>query len=494
MRFPLLIGSILLSGVASAAPEGAFEYNDKGVFIVNEDWFGHRNSTVNYLMPDATDGDYWHYRVFQTENPGHELGCTTQFGAIWKGRFYFISKQARDHGSAIKGGRITVADAKTMRLLHQSEFIDPTVDETTGKRPACDGRGFLGIDEHKGYISTSSGIWVMNLDTYEVEKCIEGTGSGSSSIYRGQCGTMVMSEGKVFAAHQQNGLLVIDPLSDTLLQTIPLTMVAEKAGIGAVVKSKDGTVWLSASPNSSGAGAALNVLVKVDPVSLEASVVNLPDQIYGPANSWYAWTPDAFCASEKTNTLYWNGSGDSWFTGVNIFRYDIDNNKADLFIDLNDGQGWKLYGCSMRIHPRTDEIYMSLYQDFSKQDYITRRYSADGEVLNEYAMIANYWFPSLPVFPEESATDPDPDEPDPVDPDNPDSGVDAVSAQSSITFDGETVLAAGLRGRTLNIYSASGVPVNAYAISSEEQNIDMPTAPGIYIARCGNHTLKFIRK
>lgn len=28
----------------------------KGVFIVNEDWYGHNNSTVNYLLPDAEGG------------------------------------------------------------------------------------------------------------------------------------------------------------------------------------------------------------------------------------------------------------------------------------------------------------------------------------------------------------------------------------------------------------------------------------------------------
>ena len=56
----------------------------QGTFIVNEDWYGHQNSTVNFLTHDGE----WHYRVFQTENPGHELGCTTQFGTIYGDKFY----------------------------------------------------------------------------------------------------------------------------------------------------------------------------------------------------------------------------------------------------------------------------------------------------------------------------------------------------------------------------------------------------------------------
>lgn len=66
----------------------------QGTFIVNEDWYGHQNSTVNFLTQDGE----WHYRVFQTENPGHELGCTTQFGTIYGDKFYLVSKQERDPG------------------------------------------------------------------------------------------------------------------------------------------------------------------------------------------------------------------------------------------------------------------------------------------------------------------------------------------------------------------------------------------------------------
>ena len=78
-------------------------------------------STINFLNPNASSGEEWHYRVFQKENPGKELGCTNQYGAIHDGRFFLIAKQAKDPGAKITGGRITVADAITMKMLFQSD-------------------------------------------------------------------------------------------------------------------------------------------------------------------------------------------------------------------------------------------------------------------------------------------------------------------------------------------------------------------------------------
>lgn len=473
-------GLAITSAAILAASAATPDYS-AGVFFVNEDWFGHSNSSLNHLSPDDPDGDYWHYRVFREANPGHEIGCTSQFGTIWHDRFYIISKQAQDQGSSIMGGRLTIFDATDLHMMHQSELIDNSVDPDTGRHPACDGRAFVGIDARKGYISTSSGIWPLNLDTYEIGPRIEGTASTGLNIYRGQCGNMVYTAGRLFAAHQQYGLLVIDPATDTLIATIPMTMVDDRAGIGSLVLSKDGNLWLSVAKNTSGNGAALNLLIKVDPVSLTTTTVNLPDGISGPSNSWYAWTPDSFCASQSTNTLFWSGSDNSWFAGTKIFRYDIDTDTYSLWIDLDDNLGWKLYGCSMRVDPRTDELYMSLYQDFSKQDYIVRRYAADGTLKNEYPMIANYWFPSIPVFP--GSTDADNNDQNSI------SDVGRVNA--GITLTDNTLHLEGLAGETLMIYGIDGSVRLSMRITDDEQSVSLALPAGIYIARCGATVLKF---
>lgn len=393
LQFCLLM---CIAGVSFRAHTADIDYTT-GVFIVNEDWYGHQNSTVNYLMPDATDGDYWQYRVVQTENPGVELGCTNQFGTIWNDRFYFIAKQDKDPGASIAGGRITVTDARTMKVLHQSRLIDES-------GAACDGRAFCGVTDHKGYVSTSNGVWILDLDDYEIKGQIAGTANPTpSNLYKGQCGSMVLVGSRVFVAHQSLGLLVIDAEADEVVATVPMTCVGEENGIGSVVLSKDGNLWLSVAKNTSGMGNASQAIVKVNPVSLETDVVEIPDDVYPPSNSWYAWTPDTFCASSVNNALYWAGGRNSWFSNQQIFRYDIDNDSLTKIIDLSaDGENWKLYGCSMRVHPVTDELYMSLYHEFNDQTYITRRYTSTGSMIKEYPMISNYWFPSVPVFAQSS--------------------------------------------------------------------------------------------
>lgn len=483
----LFITATTLAATASGpVAAGNVDYSD-GIFFINEDWYGHQNSTVNFLRPDDPEGVYWNYRVIQAENPGMELGCTNQYGALWHGRLYLIAKQEKDPGADITGGRITVADAATMKILHQQTEIDPSGAQ-------CDGRGFVGIDEHKGYISTSNGIWVFDLDTFTVTGQVEGSanpnaGTGSDrpntdptgSLYHGQSGTMVLAEGRVFAAHQQYGVLVIDPSLDKVVETIPMDFVQEGAGIGSIVRSKDGDLWLSVAKNTQGTGAALNYLARLDPKTLATEVIAIPEGMYGPLNSWYAWTPDAFAASRQQNALYWKGGANRWFSGTQIYKFDIDSRSVSLFIDLDkEGADWKLYGCSLGVHPVTDEIYMSLYHEFGTPTYITRRYSTGGEIIRDYPMIMNYWFPSIPVF---AAND-----------GQAAAEVALPEAGCSIAYSGGTLRVVNApAGSLLEIHALSGSLAALYAIPPSgclETDLAGTLPPGIYVARIGDTSLK----
>lgn len=400
----------------------------QGVIFINEDWYGHQNSTINYLLPDDPDGDYWHYRVIQSENPGTELGCTNQYGAIWNGRLYLIAKQEKDPGASIVGGRISVADAATMKIIKQLPLIDPSGNQ-------CDGRAFCGVTATKGYVSTSNGIWILDLETLEIVGQVKGSENPnvedgnelpntnpSASLYYGQTGTMVLAEGKVFAVHQQYGLLVIDPESDRVTELLDMSIVdnaieqatgtrpARPSGIGStIVRAKDGSLWHSVARNVQGSGDTMPYVVRIDPMTLEREVVRIEGNgVYPPSNSWYAWTPDPFCASQVTNRLYWCGGPNSWFTTDRVFRFDIDTRKVEKILDFADEPGdWHIYGCSLGIHPQTDELYASVFHKFIDPTYATRRYDADGRLLMEYPMISNYWFPSLPVFPQNAENEQD---------------------------------------------------------------------------------------
>ena len=384
-------GSTVYVSQPTAVPTADYT---QGVFIVNEDWYGHQNSTVNFL----TDEGEWVYRAVQTENGDTvQLGCTAQYGQIYGGKFYIMSKQAQDPGATVKGGRVNIFDATTLKVEKQMENISVGED---GKSNA-DGRGFLGVDEHKGYIGSSNGIYILDLDTYEIKGQVDGTGNGGGSaydqLYSGQVGSMVRVNDRVFAVHQKLGLLVINAETDKVDSVIT---APDGWGFGSVVLSKDGNLWLSVA-DQSGSGMADNRIVKLDPNTLEEDVITLPDGIYGPANSWYAWTPDCFCASNQQNALYWNGGENSWFCGYTIYKYDIDKDQFSTYLDFNnDTDGFYIYGCSFRIDPVSDEAYVSLYKGFGDQTYVLRKYDTAGNQLAEYPMIANYWFPSLPVFPD----------------------------------------------------------------------------------------------
>lgn len=368
----------------------------KGTFIVNEDWYGHQNSTLNFL----TDDGEWIYRVIQKENPGVEIGATAQYGAIYGDKFFVMAKQPKDPGASITGGRITVCDAKTMKVLKQIENI--AVDDKGSS--IADGRGFLGVDEHKAYVGSSNGIYVLDLDSLKITGSVSGAGNDSDDpyqqLYGGQIGNMVRVNDRVFAVHQKNGLLIINPATDEVEQTVE---APEGWGFGSVVLSKDGNLWLSLAA-SSGSGQADTRIVKLNPATLEQTIIECPEGIFGPANSWYAWTPDCFCASKQNNVLYWNGGNSSWFSGKTVYKYDIDSNTFSTFIDYNDDpDGWQIYGCSFRIDPVTDEAVVSLYKGYGDPTYVVRKYDNEGKQIAEYSMISNYWFPSLPVFPDNEA-------------------------------------------------------------------------------------------
>ena len=382
----------------------------QGTFIVNEDWYGHQNSTVNFLTHDGE----WHYRVFQTENPGHELGCTTQFGTIYGDKFYLVSKQERDPGAKITGSRFAVCDAKTMKVIKEFKYIAQNAE---GKSIA-DGRSYLPVDEHKGYIGTSNGIWIYDSDKMTIGKQIEGSGNpnadGYGELYYAQIGTMVRANDLVFAVHQQYGLLIIDPKTDKIIRTIAAPIEKEtvkgqekeiQRGFGSIVQSKDGTLWISMTQNTAGDGSALEYMLNLNPYTFKVDTVKIPlsETIGVVPNSWYAWTADGFCASAKENKIYWSGQPKegSWFTGYQICGYDIDKKQFFQLIDLRKQDwDWRLYGTGFRLNPKTDELYTFLYHEFQDPTHMLARINNKGKVVQEYSMIVNYWFPAIPVFPD----------------------------------------------------------------------------------------------
>ncbi len=466
-------GALMPAAFAADEPD----YSE-GVYILNEDWFGHQNSTINYLSPEGE----WEYRVFQKVNPGMEIGGTSQYGVIFNDTLYIISKQAQDPAASVMGGRITVCDARTMKCIKQIANI---AEDDSGNSIA-DGRAFVGVNPHKGYVSTSNGIYPFDLDRLEVGGIIEGTG-GDGGLYAVQCGTMVAVGDTVFAVHQKAGLMVIDAAQDTLITTLaaPLDGTSQR-GYGSVVRSLDGALWLSVAADVSGSGSSVDYLVRVDARTLDTVRVALPEG-YGVPNSWYAWTADGFCASQRENRLYWKNNG-GWFASTKIYYYDID---TEEFGELFDTQsiGWNIYGAGFRVHPVTDELYCSLYQEFMSQSYQTVRISNRGELLDSYEMIDNCWFPAMPVFfPAEEAGE----------------GGGTTGVELAVDGAGLGVWPNPVEGVmyirvdtdcVAEVYSLTGALLTALHLTSGENAVDAASwKPGIYIVCAGGEAVKVIKK
>ena len=333
----------------------------QGVYMVNEDWTGHRNSTVNFLSKDGT------FVYDHVQN----VGLTACYGTFYGNRFYAISKKNNGLKTEDAFGRITVCDANSTRIIKQ-------IKDIAGK----DGRSFCGIDEHKAYVSTSGGIYTLNLDELSVGSAIKNADGGAANL--GECGNMVRLGNYVYAIEYKKNLHVIDCSTDRIVASIA-------AKVFSITMSKDGSLWVSTDKGIS----------RVDTAANKLEAISLPEGIDVPANSSGAWCPDGLCASMQNNVIYWT-SASGWNT-LRVFKYDIDKNEFAKVVDLSDdADKWKMYSTSnLRIDPVTDNLYVSLFKDYGVTDYAVRVYDNKGNKLNQYDLEQkNYWFPGMFVFPD----------------------------------------------------------------------------------------------
>lgn len=414
MNIKKLLGLIILVGIALATQ--AQDYTN-GVFILNEDWYGHNNSSLNFLNPATGEFDYEVIRTNEKNEENHlSLGCTSQFGTIYGDRIYIVSKQDQDPGEKedVHGGRLVVADARTMEIIKSF----PEIYEMNGKS-AADGRGFVGVNKKKGYIGTTNGIFVLDLDNLQIKGRISGTenplitgdesnGDGLGSLYRNQIGMMIRAYDHVFAIQQDKGILVIDPENDTVEQVIP-------GCFSTMTQSKDGTIWAGKNSNmdyqtypygnvgSSGEEWEGTQLLKINPFTLESKIIDMPNGI-GINQTWYAWTAGSLCASAKQNRLYFTFNPDkwNWFTCSLMYMYDIDENTFYKIYDSNSENRY-FYGAGIRINPLNDELYAAMYLDNIDQTYFFYGLDNEGNRQNVFEPIKRYWFPALFIFPDNYA-------------------------------------------------------------------------------------------
>ncbi|MCT4647429.1 MAG: DUF5074 domain-containing protein [Carboxylicivirga sp.] len=329
----------------------------QGYFIVNEDWFGSDNSSVNFVR----DNGEIIYRAYRRENEGEMLGITTQFGTIYGDQAYFVSKQTP---------RLVVVDAHTLKKVASIDEFNPGEEGNKS-----DGRSFLGVNENLGYIATSKGIYTYSIANNTVGEKIMNTD--------GETGNMLLANEYIFAV-QSNKVLIIK--NNEVVSTI------SGDSYGGLTRSIDGNVWV-------GAGTSL---MKINPYTLENESISLPSAVT-TQNTWYAWTANSLCASANENVLYWCENG-GWGASRKIYKYVIgDETSLDAPLTTLDDY-WTIYGAGLRIDPVTDNMLVTAKKNGwgsnSLHNEIMEINTNTGELINSTRLDDYYWFPAMPMFPD----------------------------------------------------------------------------------------------
>lgn len=345
----------------------AIDFSD-GTFILNEEWFGHTNGSINYM--DAK-GEM-HYRAVGSRNGGVAFGATSCYGMIWANKLFVTSKQQADGGDTMPGGgRLVIANTSDMKVLKRFDTLPG----------GGDGRASVGVSDTKVYIGSTGGVMPLDLTSLELGSVIAGTPGASS--YSGQIGDMVYAEGHVYAIKQSTGILVIDTEKDELVKTI------EDKNIQGITRSMDGNVW----------AASKNSLSCIDPATTEViETVSLPA---GQSIScdWGSWRPTQFFASAKENRLFWGFT--SWEIGTDISTA-ADNVYLTSVKELPGDNNGMRYGTS-RVDDRTGQVLVmttksygmdAVYNTYHWIDYKT------GEVVRTFVPYDYFWFQAMPIFPD----------------------------------------------------------------------------------------------
>ena len=388
---------------------GDFTFTN-GVIFVNEDRYGPNQGSINYYNYDY---DEMEYNVYAIVNPDTKLGVTTQFGQLFGDHLFIVSKQANSNESSgnTVGSRLAILDATTLKqqgsILRFGESPDSIYD----------GRAYCGVTADKGYVSTSAGIFVIDVPTMSVIGSIDGTMSSAkgdyNSLYKDQCGDMVRFGQYVFAVQQGKGLHVIDPASDDLVTTLPfpnIVTVFVTAGGNLFVANNSREIY-----DYSGGPYEANFTC-LDPVTFEVKDVYQLGDNYGAMSSWGAWRARMVCPDPVNERVYYNY--DEYQNHISC--YDFTTRQfTDHFIDLPvaveinwDGtqnrQG--LYASALSFDPHTGDMVvqtieaapMYAYQVFDHNWVLF--YDANTRELKRQVRLRDaYWFPAIAVYPDVSA-------------------------------------------------------------------------------------------
>lgn len=432
--------------IAGCSLQSIAQNYTNGIYVLNEDWYGHNNSTLNFWNPETETIDYLIMQM--ANNYEYSLGCTSQYGQLYGDFIVITGKQDKDPGEPgdMKSGRVAILHKNTLKPV--GDEVHPLISVNERDKSDADGRGVCFVDNEKFYVGTSNGIYVFKWNeqgkifTWDSEKIIPGTGNplitgdevsnadGLGPLYQNQIGMMLRTQDYVFAIKQDLGVLIIDPKTDEIIKII-------EGCFSTMAQSKDGDIWVGVNYQEEGNEENLNYpygwngdawngsqLMCIDQYTLETKKVRIDTG--GIPQSWYAWTAGSLTASETENAIYFVYTDPSlgqinWFRNCVLYRFNIDAVDWDNIDLSNPDEAYAegaceeiydssfddlyFYGGALQCNPKDGNLYASFYvgENIATQEWIYAILNPEGEMIQYQEPIKRYWYPAMFIFPDNEA-------------------------------------------------------------------------------------------
>lgn len=344
----------------------------EGIIVLNEGWFGHDTGSVNFFPTDGVP----YYNAFTAMNPTSSLGTTTESGQVFGNRVFVVSKMAP---------YLVGLNATTFKEVGSLTEINAEANPQA--------HSFCAVNDHKGYLSTSDGLYIVDLDTYTVSGQLTAGWMVSHKF-----GQMVRYGNRVFAVSQLDGIVVIDIDTDEM-ECIDLPTAAA----------------LTVSANGSLYAATLNEdseIVKIDPYTFGLENIDIKADKAKIQNPWSTWCESAFVADRDKEAIYLVPAG---WNPRTVARFDLVTGEytADFFTLPGTADGLTdnriLYGQGISIDPATGYITVLATEDgygtHYQHNWLYFYDPATGKPVEEktVALRDYYWFPAMALYPSFSA-------------------------------------------------------------------------------------------
>lgn len=351
---------------------------EDGIIMLNEDWFGHTSSSMNFLGNDGT----LYYNVYKSVNPEHCLGNTSQYGQVFGDRLFIMSKQNYT-GDGRTGGRFIAMDSKTLEFKGELTSL-----------PGGDGRSICAVSAHKGYIGTASGLYTLSLDTYQAGTVQLAPANTAGRVQ--QTGEMLRYGKYLFVAQQSLGVLAVDTDTDAVT-------VIDLPTVATVFVTADGSLYAATTDANA-------EFVKIDPLTLQTETIDVEGS-HALDSPWGTWRKASLAAATDSNTVFYVSGGGWSPKKVSSYNFDTKEFTADFFTLPGKSAGLAadriLYGEGVSCDPASGNLLVTAtesgYGEHYSNNWVYFIDTTDGSVVKEITLDKYYWFPAMMIYPDYDA-------------------------------------------------------------------------------------------